>query len=105
MTSSKVRNWTDQPTNLEEGEHLAGLWVADARRAQVIKCEGLFYVSVGNLFSSQTIRVPDAEEALKVIDWIDRCGSKERQEERSPKARDVKKEHPTWEFFIDGEWQ
>lgn len=96
----KVRGWEDQPAELEAGERLADMWVSGTRSCQVIKYEGHYYVSVGNLFGSQTVRAPSADEAFKIIDWSNALGCQPR-----PRASDVKKAHPTWEFFIDGEWK
>lgn len=75
MTKEKenfiVRRWTDQPEILEDGVHLC-YCKTDEQHAQVIVNPETqkHYVTVGNLFGSQTVEVGSAHDAFRLIDML-----------------------------------
>ena len=63
--------WSDQPAILENAESIAVIGLRDAQQAQIMRVQDAawieFYVTIGNLFGSQTVRVRDLESAIKLI--------------------------------------
>jgi len=65
-----VRKWTDQPEFLEEGKHLCSCRAGDKSVQVIVDWLGIHYVTVGNLFVSQTIKCGAASDAFKCLDMI-----------------------------------
>ena len=63
-------SWSDQPKFLENAPVLAYLHVT-AGVAEVRVLNKIYYVTVGNLFSSQTLHCADADTAFRVLDMLD----------------------------------
>lgn len=64
------RKWTDQPAFLADATSICDSYIGNCRSIQVMKHKGLYYVTVGNLFSSGTVRVVGADEAIEAIGII-----------------------------------
>ncbi|MHC4933795.1 MAG: hypothetical protein ACYTGV_16575 [Planctomycetota bacterium] len=66
--------WTDQPAVLENAESIAVIALDNGRIAQILRRPVAawveWYVTVGNLFGSQTVRVRDLEGAVRLIDSV-----------------------------------
>lgn len=67
------KHWTDQPDAVTEAEPLSRFFLSGPGQSvevrQIGYNDGLF-VTVGNLFGSQTIKVPDAKTAFRVVGAI-----------------------------------
>ena len=65
------RQWDDHPAFLDEATHVTNFYLADVGAVQVLKMPAAetpsFYVTVGNLFHSETVECDSAEVALRVI--------------------------------------
>lgn len=70
--------WTDQPSALEGAEEIATIALASGRTAQVLrrphKAWVEWYVTFGNLFGSQTVRVRDLESATRLMGAVSVVG-------------------------------
>jgi hypothetical protein len=67
-----TRNWKDQPAVLEKGEKILSIFMKDCIEAVQIK-EGPdagFFVTVGNLFGSQTIKVTSANDVIAMLQMV-----------------------------------
>lgn len=70
MSDEAIRGWTDQPEFLEQGKsHFHGMF--DGRGVQIIEDDvGVFYVTIGNLFGSQTIQCGSCRDAFRAIQLV-----------------------------------
>jgi hypothetical protein len=64
-----TRNWTDQPVELEEADVMFCANI-DGRIVEVRAGDAWWYVTVGNLWGSETLRVGNAREAFRVLNQI-----------------------------------
>lgn len=78
MSVQKVRRWSDQPTVLEQGVSLATVRLLNVS-TQVTCVDNTYYVTAGNLFGSETIKVKDANDALRALDALGRIQGEVRQ--------------------------
>ena len=67
--------WTDQPEILEGTEVVARFSVRDGDSAEFRKVDGTYYLTVGGLFGSQTIRCDDLEWGVKMLERIGKASS------------------------------
>lgn len=64
-----ARNWTDQPEELDNVPIVLRFYdevMIEVRKDQV----DWTFVTAGNLFGSQTVKCPDLEQALQVVQGI-----------------------------------
>lgn len=63
--------WSDQPAVLADAESIAVIGLRNAQQAQIMRRQDVvwihWYVTIGNLFGSQTVRVRDLEAAIKLV--------------------------------------
>lgn len=65
-----AKHWTDQPDAVTEAEPLSRFFLSGPGQSVEVRQIGFndgLFVTVGNLFGSQTIQVPDAKTAFQVI--------------------------------------
>jgi len=62
------RGWSSQPVEVEDHEILCDFFHKGL--GQVVEIRKGYFVTVGNLFGSQTIKVPNADTALRIIDAL-----------------------------------
>lgn len=75
MTQQDPRHWYNQPAILKDG---TSLLVVSLRHisVQVIHVGNVYYVTAGDLFNSQTVRVKDANDAFKAIEVVKNISQK-----------------------------
>lgn len=63
-----MKHWNDQPNELENSQLICDFYLNNRHVAlHVYKLENTFYVTIGNLFGSQTIKCPSVESVLTII--------------------------------------
>lgn len=73
------RDWSDQPNEIERSELLCSLLFGGTLARIYIGDRGTYLVSAGNLFGSQTVRVPGSTAAFAALEAI----SKRRDDEQA----------------------
>lgn len=64
-------SWTDQPKEVEQAIVLLHCYVTEVGGVELRKgTEGVCYLSVGNLFGSQTLRCLNVEAALRALQIV-----------------------------------
>jgi hypothetical protein len=69
------KHWTDQPDAVTEAEPLCRVFNSNIGHSTEVRQIGYndgFFMTTGNLFGSQTIRVPDAKTAFRILDAVAR---------------------------------
>jgi len=71
MLESHEKQWTDQPDCVLGCVIFLHIYVGD-RGVEVRKDENndCWYITVGNLFGSQTLRAANCEAVLRVVHWV-----------------------------------
>jgi len=62
-----MRRWKDQPAEVAAADQLFSAFVYGSIIAAALAPNGTYYVTVGTLFGSQTVRCEDARTALVVL--------------------------------------
>ena len=61
------KTWNDQPDACEQAVVLSDFSIGDGYSVEVRKAQGVYYLTTGNLFGSQTLIATDADAMLSAI--------------------------------------
>jgi hypothetical protein len=69
--SYEEKQWEDQPDHVLSTPRLALVYVGDGFSAEIRHGPAGTYLTVGNLFGSQTVKPPDLVEAVRLLGRVD----------------------------------
>lgn len=67
------KRWVDQPDCVEGARVLLHQYVGEAQSVEIRRKDDMYFLSVGNLFGSQTVLCPSSESTFECLDLVSRA--------------------------------